>query len=512
MPRNPQDQTIRTNQDINTLILHSGRTHSSPEDDTHSTKVLQVNQVWGDLLLESKHFARHGRPVTIGASTGSQWRFLGIELGWVRSPFDRILPLTPPIWSEVTTEWRTDFYTPTPSLPRQEDYALFAWEGAAYVAIVDRHWDGFADIGTSRHTFPQLVTAGRATQTEFGYAIPVTEDIRLVIDIGESIYVAEQVYPGRKAITAMAQGIDYPMVGIFALCAFLGMMFGASMSLMPPSASNETVEIPDRFVELLLERPTPTPQPVDIRSAPADSEEGPKAKKDEGKLGKKTAKMKKAKGDKQEIERVQRDRQVAENAGVLGALRHAGLMDGVFGRSGLSEALTRGVGGMIGAKGVQLGTSGLSSRGASLGGGGTAVALTGLGTKGLGAGTRSFGADGGGGPSKTRGDINARGGDPIILGALDRSLIDEVIKRSMSQIRYCYQRELTKNPSLSGKIVTKFTIAGDGTVSSAATRSSTLNNENVEQCVVSRFYRMQFPEPKEGGVVFVSYPFLFSPS
>jgi hypothetical protein len=104
------------------------------------------------------------------------------------------------------------------------------------------------------------------------------------------------------------------------------------------------------------------------------------------------------------------------------------------------------------------------------------------------------------------------GGDPIILGALDRSLIDEVIKRHMNQIKYCYQRELTKNPSLGGKIVIKFTIAKDGTVSAASTKSTTMNNSAVETCIVGRFMRMQFPEPKGGGIVVVSYPFIFSPS
>ena len=57
------------------------------------------------------------------------------------------------------------------------------------------------------------------------------------------------------------------------------------------------------------------------------------------------------------------------------------------------------------------------------------------------------------------------------MGALDKSLIDAVIKRNMNQIRYCYQRELTKNPSLGGKIVVKFTIAKDGSVSKASIKS-----------------------------------------
>ena len=100
----------------------------------------------------------------------------------------------------------------------------------------------------------------------------------------------------------------------------------------------------------------------------------------------------------------------------------------------------------------------------------------------------------------------------IVIGALDRSLIDAVVKRNMSQIKYCYQRELSKNPSLAGKVTVKFTIAGDGSVSSAITKASTLGNPSVESCINGRFLRMGFPEPKGNGLVIVSYPFLFSPS
>ena len=84
------------------------------------------------------------------------------------------------------------------------------------------------------------------------------------------------------------------------------------------------------------------------------------------------------------------------------------------------------------------------------------------------------------------------------------------LKRHMAQIRYCYQRELTKDPSVKGKIVIKFVIAKDGSVSSANTKTTTMNSPSVENCIVSRFMRMQFPEPKGGGIVIVSYPFIFS--
>lgn len=99
--------------------------------------------------------------------------------------------------------------------------------------------------------------------------------------------------------------------------------------------------------------------------------------------------------------------------------------------------------------------------------------------------------------------------DPIILGALDLSQISVVIKRNMNAIQYCYQKELTKNPSLQGRVAVKFVITKDGSVSSATTKATTLNNPAVESCINSRFMQFQFPEPKGGGIVIVTYPFEF---
>jgi hypothetical protein len=129
------------------------------------------------------------------------------------------------------------------------------------------------------------------------------------------------------------------------------------------------------------------------------------------------------------------------------------------------------------------------------------VSLADLGT-GYGSGGGYFGR-------KSTGSRGMSTGDPIILGALDQSVIDKEIKKHLSQIRYCYQKELNKNPALYGKIVVKFVIAKDGSVSSAKTNTTSMNNPIVENCVCQRFMRFQFPEPKGGGIVIVSYPFVF---
>ena len=208
-------------------------------------------------------------------------------------------------------------------------------------------------------------------------------------------------------------------------------------------------------------------------------------------------------------DRAELDRQIAENAGVLGALADSSELDGIFGSSGLDADLVGGIGGLIGAKGTQIGSGGLGSRGSGLGGGGTAEGLGGLGTRGRGSGTGYGSGDGNFGDGSGEG-VTTVGGDPIILGALSKEAIDGVIRRHVNQLRYCYQRELTKDPNIAGKVVVKFTIAADGSVSAASIKSTTMNNESVESCVSGRFMRMVFPEPRGGGIVIVSYPLIFT--
>ena len=97
------------------------------------------------------------------------------------------------------------------------------------------------------------------------------------------------------------------------------------------------------------------------------------------------------------------------------------------------------------------------------------------------------------------------------MTALDKSLIDAVIKRNMAQIRYCYQRKLKTSPTLAGKITVKFVVTKDGMVSPATTAASTMASSAVESCINGRFMKFQFSQPKGGGIVLVSYPFIFSP-
>jgi outer membrane biosynthesis protein TonB len=507
-------ESVANTEDVLAFIMRSGTAQGDAGIDRKGSKVLEVAEIWGDVVMDVKHYPKNGQAVTLGTATGHRWRFMGMPVSWVPAAFATVAPLTAPMLSEANEEWRNEFYVPTENLPH-DNFSLFEWRGSGYVCTISDKWSGFVDIGEVRHTFQQLKDSGKATSAGGGlYEFDIDENMRVVADLGGVIFFAQNVYPGKKVLAALTDSMDYPFLGIMAFMGFVFLMLAILIINSPLPPESEMMELPDRFVELLLEQPPEPEKPANDprpEDANPDAGEGEKAKEEEGKVGKQDAKMKEAKGNKVEMQQQEQDREIAENAGVLGALDDAGALDGVFSSSALNSDLTGGIGGLIGAKGTQIGSGGLGSRGSGLGGGGTAAGLGGLGTKGRGSGRSGYGSGGGSFGEKGDGGIGRIGGDPIILGALDKSLIDAVIKRHMNQIRYCYQRELNRDPNLGGKIVVKFVIAKDGSVSKASTKSSTMGSSAVESCINSRFMRFKFPEPKGGGIVIVSYPFIFAP-
>jgi TonB family protein len=96
-----------------------------------------------------------------------------------------------------------------------------------------------------------------------------------------------------------------------------------------------------------------------------------------------------------------------------------------------------------------------------------------------------------------------------IVGGLDREVIAAYIKSQLGQILYCYERQLSANPDLYGKVSVNFTIGGDGAVETQRIGDSTLKNATVEGCILQRVAKWKFPAPDGGTKVVVTYPFLF---
>lgn len=198
---------------------------------------------------------------------------------------------------------------------------------------------------------------------------------------------------------------------------------------------------------------------------------------------------------------------------MLGELFNAGGRSSVFGEGGLGGTLKSAVGGLVGASvGPAHGFGGLGLRGADSGGGmaGGPIGIGGLGIRGRGTGDKELGE----GPGFLGKKLSPKIPDPIpgdlvLDGALDRELIRGVIRRNISQVRYCYEERLTVHPDLAGKVLVQFVISATGQVVSSAVQQSTAQDAKLEQCVASRVQTWLFPKPKGGGTVTVKYPFLF---
>jgi TonB family protein len=159
---------------------------------------------------------------------------------------------------------------------------------------------------------------------------------------------------------------------------------------------------------------------------------------------------------------------------------------------------------------VGAGSYGMSTRGSGGGGGGEGegvihgtadVDMGGGGTE-----NRKRTVKGAGAPKERA--VSVQTGTPKVRGQLSKELIDKEVRRHRPQIGFCYNKELTRNPSLSGKVSLSWIITLDGSVKSAKVKSSSLGNSNAESCMVRALQNWRFPKP-EGGVVEVEYPFVF---
>jgi hypothetical protein len=96
-----------------------------------------------------------------------------------------------------------------------------------------------------------------------------------------------------------------------------------------------------------------------------------------------------------------------------------------------------------------------------------------------------------------------------VQGSIDRDAVAKAVNSHLQEVRACYERALLKAPGLAGKVVLEWTLSTSGSVVSARTKSSTLQSPEVEACILRQLSQWDFPRAA-GGVVIVSYPFLFN--
>ncbi len=314
---------------------------------------------------------------------------------------------------------------------------------------------------------------------------------------------------------------DHSLAALFALVFAAGLLLVNAIIETPPiEVDYLTVHDPGHGIirlpspeDIAVEKPEPVKKIIlkkKMEGLP-DAAQARKSLGEEGRVGDKKSRVMNAQGSS----RRSVDEKVAVGSGIMGALSTgAQSFDRVFGGGGLGAGLEKTLGMVTGLQGVdQFGSGGLGLRGFGPGGGGNALSIGGLATRGKGGigNTIGYGMDKGHIGGKELSQITAGGGGAVVMGALDRAVVDAYIKRHLAQIRWCYEKELPKNPTMFGKVLIHFVIAKTGQVatSQSVEGRSTIGSPVVEECVANAVKKIRFPAPKGGGTVVVNYPFVF---
>ena len=208
-------------------------------------------------------------------------------------------------------------------------------------------------------------------------------------------------------------------------------------------------------------------------------------------------------------------------AGVLGIFQRSEAARSIFEATpALGSDVDDVIGTLVaGPIGPAYGTGALDSVGTGSGGGGTGEGVLGTGrldTMGV-AGRHGSDGSGYGHVAGPLGPRHARApeiipGELRVRGTLDREIVRRIIRRHINEVRFCYEQELATHRALGGRMAVQFTIAGTGQVLASVLQSSTLGNVRVESCAVQAVRRWEFPKPEGGGLVSVTYPFVFAPA
>jgi TonB family protein len=357
----------------------------------------------------------------------------------------------------------------------------------------------------------------QVAQTEGdAYAVALNSDDFAWVDLGGvTLEVFFQPQP-KPVFVPFTETIDFTALNIFLVMFFIGALFvitAINRELEGDEYADELDGNQARIAKLLIKPPDVQKNPLLQNLQKKESGEiAAKRSGDEGQMGKKDAPKRAAhaapKGDPNNKDQA---RLLAQK--IFG--NSGGGISTIFGHQGLGGELKSAMGNMFGAApGDSGGFGGLGLRGSSSGGGGVGdtIGIGGIGTKGRGGGSGLYGTGVGvlGGKKDT--DIGITSSEPTVMGSLDKELIRKVIHANRGQIRFCYESQLNRFPKLNGKVSVKFVISATGSVASSQVAASTANNAELETCVAGRVRTWQFPKPKGGGVVIVTYPFIFKAS
>ena len=443
---------------------------------------VELRFLWGDQIV-GEYFLAPGAPrtFTVGSAPG-----VNFEMG--------------------------DLAGPTFALVR------LAGEGAQVRLTAGMEGELHRKFGDEVLTLSDAKKRGLAQADGDAVALKVGSDDFCWVDLGGGITLELFFQPvPRRVFVPFAESVDFTVLNIFLLAFFLAALFVISAANLTAEGDEFADDLSDnqaRIAKLLIKPPENQKNPIlDKYEKKKDTAEvSAKRKADEGQMGSKVAPKRSAsaapKGDPNN-----KDQARLLVSKVFGA--SGGGISTIFGHQGIGGELKAAMGNMLGAApGDAAGLGGLGLRGSGSGGGGLGdtIGIGGIGTRGRGGGTGGYGSGAGVLGGKKDVDIGITSSEPTVMGSLDKELIRKVIHSNRGQIRYCYESQLNRFPKLEGKVAIKFVISAAGSVASSNVAQTTVGNAELESCIAGRVRTWNFPKPKGGGVVVVTYPFIFKQS
>ncbi|MBN2693661.1 AgmX/PglI C-terminal domain-containing protein [bacterium] len=438
---------------------------------------------------------------------------LEIKHYWQGNMMSAILYKTPKIVT-IGEDPNDDFYVTKENLPNNKSFTIsdpsnekgfnvyFLLNGVKYIE------------GSESYNLEELLQAHKAaTKSEYHGAIRLIHKTKIAFETGDHRFEISSVPVLESSSKFSLFGLldsfnlKFNVVSTLFHLALLALLF-----LMPPDIESFSIEqlneIPDRYARVILD----TPEEEKVKPVVKFDVTDTKLAKTEFTANNKNSKNVEFNATNFNVagltQKQVQDKRIVRSTGIFKVGKSMGGLGGGGTYGGIQDDDLR----LSDNSDISSGNSGapgIRGGGTGPGGGGT-----GLGAGGPATGGGNWGGGGNIGISnisnkKVNRKLKITTDSGSITGNLTKEQIQRVVNKHLMEVRYCYEKELTRKPELAGSITVKWKINPQGEVVAANIDGGTLKDNAVQSCLVQRIKKWRFPEPLGGGFALVIFPFNF---
>ena len=414
-------------------------------------------------------------------------------------------------------------------------FPMFYFRSGHYELVLTKRMSGKIFLKGEPKEIEDLIKSGTLKRLGDNYVLPISEDYRGKILIGNAIVLFQFVVPSPKPPKlrlpksirgSWTQRVDWPFVSIELVIMIFGYFFFAVYLMnLPKPEPTELVDVPNRFAKLIapeleVKDEVVEEKEVEDKTPKEEKEVDPNAMATSTKTTKKVAEPQQDVAPKKpekprdaatiqheesvrvaEMQKKVAGKGLLKMIGSVGEGGTGGFITDVLGDGGKDRDIDSALSGV-----KQIGVATSSSQRSRKGDAGAvetakiddlkveksegAVAVKGRAEKAVVGTVKS-------------------GGKAEVDGSIDSKTVANTMKKSYSGIKRCYDKALLANPTLKGKVAVTFMINENGRVSNLDILEDTLKDPEVIKCIKKVIGGMRFPKP-DGGPASVTFPFVFN--